>query len=54
MRTDRASALESVSLGFDDAMANEFAHGQAALSDPGLRAGVSRFRGGAGRGGAPA
>jgi enoyl-CoA hydratase len=54
MRTDRASALESVSLGFDDAMANEFAHGQAALADPGLRAGVSRFRGGAGRGGAPA
>jgi enoyl-CoA hydratase len=54
MRTDRASALESISLGFDDAMANEFAHGQAALADPGLRAGVSRFRGGAGRGGAPA
>ena len=54
VRTDRASALESVSLSFEDAMANEFAHGQVALADPGLRAGVSRFRGGAGRGGTPA
>ena len=54
MRSDRASALESMSLAFDDAMANEFGHGVAALADPGLVAGVSRFRGGAGRGGAPA
>jgi enoyl-CoA hydratase len=54
MRTDRASALESASLGFEDAMANEFAHGRDALADPALIAGVSRFRGGAGRGGAPA
>jgi enoyl-CoA hydratase len=52
MRSDRASALDSVSLTFEDAMANEFARGQTALADPGLRAGVARFRGGAGRHGA--
>jgi len=49
-RSDRASALESMSLGFADAMANEFAHGMAALSDAAVVQGVSRFRGGAGRG----
>ena len=54
MRGDRASALDSVSLGLGEAMANEFAHGQATLADPAVREGVSRFRGGAGRGGAPA
>jgi enoyl-CoA hydratase len=54
MRSDRASALESVSLGLDDALANEFAHGMATLADPGVVEGVSRFRGGAGRRGAPA
>jgi enoyl-CoA hydratase len=54
MRSDRASALESMSLGFGDAMANEFAHGMATMADPGVVEGVSRFRGGAGRGGAPA
>jgi enoyl-CoA hydratase len=54
MRSDRASALESMSLGFGDAMANEFSHGIATLRDPGVVEGVSRFRGGAGRGGAPA
>jgi enoyl-CoA hydratase/carnithine racemase len=53
VRSDRASALESASLGFDDAMANEFAHGTATLTDPGVFEGVARFRGGAGRGGAP-
>ncbi|HSR87210.1 MAG TPA: crotonase/enoyl-CoA hydratase family protein [Streptosporangiaceae bacterium] len=53
MRSDRASALDSMALGFDDAMANEFALGMATLSDPGVVEGVSRFRGGAGRGGAP-
>src|SRR5271165_1162509 len=53
MRSDRASALESMSLGFGDAMANEFARGMATLADPGVVEGVSRFRGGAGRGGAP-
>ena len=54
MRSDRASALDSMSLGFDDAMANEFSRGQTALTDPGIRAGVSRFRGGAGRHGTQA
>ena len=54
MRSDRASALESLSLGFDDAMANEFSRGMATLADPGVVEGVSRFRGGAGRGGTPA
>jgi enoyl-CoA hydratase len=54
MRSDRASALESTSLAFDDAMAGEFLHGMATLTDPGVFEGVARFRGGAGRGGAPA
>jgi enoyl-CoA hydratase len=54
MRSDRASALDSISLGVDDAMANEFALGIATLADPGVVEGVSRFRGGAGRGGATA
>jgi enoyl-CoA hydratase len=54
MRSDRASTLESLSLGFTDAMANEFSHGRATLADPAVIEGVSRFRGGAGRGGAPA
>ncbi len=54
MRSDRAAALDGVSLGFADAMASEFSHGMATLADPGVIEGVSRFRGGAGRGGAPA
>ncbi len=54
LRADRASAIESMSLSFTDAMANEFAHGMAALADPAVLEGVSRFRGGAGRGGTPA
>jgi enoyl-CoA hydratase len=54
MRSDRLSALEGMSLTCDEAMANEFAHGMAVLADPGVVEGVSRFRGGAGRGGAPA
>jgi enoyl-CoA hydratase len=54
LRSDRASTLEGVSLGFAEAMANEFSHGMATLADPGVVEGVSRFRGGAGRGGAPA
>jgi enoyl-CoA hydratase len=54
LRSDRLSALEGLSLAHDDAMANEFAHGMAVLDGPGVVEGVSRFRGGAGRGGAPA
>ena len=52
LREDRMSAIESVSLDHDTAMAGEFAHGMTSLSAPELVAGVSRFRGGAGRGGA--
>jgi enoyl-CoA hydratase len=54
LRSDRLSALEGMSLAHDEAMANEFAHGMDVLADPGVVEGVSRFRGGAGRGGAPA
>jgi enoyl-CoA hydratase len=54
LRGDRLSALESLSLSHDDAMAGEFAHGMASLADPAVTAGLSRFRGGAGRGGTPA
>jgi hypothetical protein len=48
------STIESVSVDHGAAMAGEFAHGMASLSDPALIAGVTRFRDGAGRGGAPA
>jgi enoyl-CoA hydratase len=54
LRGDRMSALEGMSLPFDEAMAGEFRHGMASLADPEAVAGLSRFRGGAGRGGAPA
>ena len=53
MRSDRASTLEGMSLGYSEAMANEFSRGMATLADPGVFEGVARFRGGAGRGGAP-
>jgi enoyl-CoA hydratase len=54
LRSDRQAALEGLSLPHDEAMANEFARGMAVLADPGVVEGVSRFRGGAGRGGTPA
>ena len=54
LRSDRASALDGLSLSHDEAMASEFRNGMATLADPGVVVGVSRFRGGAGRGGAPA
>jgi enoyl-CoA hydratase len=54
LRSDRASVLDGLSLGYADAMASEFQHGISALADPGMFAGVARFRGGAGRGGTPA
>jgi enoyl-CoA hydratase len=53
MRSDRRSALEGLSLPHDEAMANEFRHGMAVLAGPAVVEGVSRFRDGAGRGGAP-
>ena len=52
LRSDRAAALEGISLPTGDAMANEFLHGLGVLSAPGFAAGVQRFRDGAGRGGA--
>ena len=54
LRSDRQSALEGLSLPHDEAMANEFRRGMAVIAGPGVVEGVSRFRGGAGRGGAPA
>src|SRR5262245_8892829 len=51
LRNDRMSAIESVSLDHDAAMAGEFSHGMHSLADPSLIAGVTRFREGAGRGG---
>ena len=54
LRSDRAAMLDGLSLPHDAAMAREFGHGMGTLADPGVVAGVSRFRGGAGRGGSPA
>ncbi len=54
LRSDRLSAIESLSLPFGDAMASEFRHGLEVLAGPGIVEGVSRFRGGAGRSGTPA
>jgi enoyl-CoA hydratase len=54
LRSDRMSALESLSLTDREAMTNEFRRGLSTLSQPGLAEGVERFRAGAGRGGAPA
>jgi enoyl-CoA hydratase len=48
MRGDRMSAYEQFGLGFEDAIANEFRHGQAALSAETVK-GAGRFAGGAGR-----
>jgi enoyl-CoA hydratase len=52
LRSDRESALDSLSLSEADAMANELRRGMTALADPGLAAEIGRFRDGAGRGGA--
>jgi enoyl-CoA hydratase len=54
LRSDRASALDAVSLSDADAMANEFARGLTVLSAPDFAEGIQRFRDGAGRGGGPA
>ncbi|HUZ36079.1 MAG TPA: crotonase/enoyl-CoA hydratase family protein [Streptosporangiaceae bacterium] len=53
LRSDRAATLEGAWLTADEAMANELRHGAAVLTAPGTADGVSRFRGGAGRGGPP-
>jgi enoyl-CoA hydratase len=54
LRSDRQSAVQSLSLTDAEAMVNEFWHGMTALAAPGLADEIGRFRGGAGRGGAPA
>ena len=54
LRSDRASALAGAGLPEDAAMASEFRRGAAVLAGPGLAEGIGRFRGGSGRGGAPA
>ena len=54
LRSDGLSALEGLSRPHDEAMATEFRNGMGVLAGPGVVEGVSRFRGGAGRGGAPA
>ena len=43
MREDRLSSCEQWSLGEDEALANEFRHGQRALASPEFIAGVRRF-----------
>lgn len=52
LRSDLAAAREGCWLGWEEAMAGEFRHGQAVLAA--ASAGIERFRSGAGRGGAPA
>jgi enoyl-CoA hydratase len=54
LRSDRRSALDSVALTDEEAMAHEFELGVATLAAPGPADGIARFRGGAGRGGAAA
>jgi len=54
LRSDRQSAVQSLSLTDAEAIANEFWHGMTALAAPGLAEEIGRFRGGTGRGGAPA
>lgn len=51
LRSDRASVYESLGQPIEDAMRIEFKHGQKALADPALLAGVTAFSKGAGRGG---
>jgi enoyl-CoA hydratase len=48
MRGDRMSAYEQFDLSFEQAMANEFNHGRAALSEE-TSEGARKFAGGAGR-----
>ncbi|HET7661381.1 MAG TPA: crotonase/enoyl-CoA hydratase family protein [Oryzihumus sp.] len=53
LRHDRLSALEQPGMSLDEAIANEWRHGQFALTEETL-AGARRFAGGAGRHGTPA
>jgi enoyl-CoA hydratase len=51
MRADRRSAYEQWSLPLDEALANEYACGMAAIESGETRAGAARFASGHGRGG---
>jgi enoyl-CoA hydratase len=52
LRSDRMAVLAGLGLAEGEAMADELRRGMAVLADPTAAAGVGRFRGGAGRGGA--
>jgi enoyl-CoA hydratase len=54
LRSDRAAVLDGLSRDTAAALAGEFRLGAATLADPEAADGLARFRGGAGRGGAPA
>jgi enoyl-CoA hydratase len=54
LRNDRLSALESLSLGNEAALANEYSHGLISLSAAEMSEGVASFRTGTGRHGGPA
>ena len=49
MRGDRMSAYEGWTLGFDDALKNEYRHGIATVQSGETRAGAARFASGVGR-----
>jgi enoyl-CoA hydratase len=54
LRSDRLSALEQWSLGWREAMLNEFHRGMAVIASGEAQAGAARFAAGAGRHGTPA
>src|SRR5262249_7639543 len=54
LRNDRLSVIEGLSLSHEAAMSKEFTYGQQSLAAPELAAGLTSFRAGAGRHGAPA
>ena len=54
LRNDRLSAIESLSLGNEQAMANEHSHGLTSLNAAEMSEGVASFRAGTGRHGGPA
>ena len=54
MRNDRLSVIEGLSLDEETAMDTEFRYGQQSLAAPELAGGLTSFRAGAGRHGAPA
>jgi enoyl-CoA hydratase len=54
LRSDRLSALEQWSLGWREAMLNEFHRGMTVIGSGEAREGATRFAAGAGRHGAPA